>query len=192
MSFIKSIVTGLLIFLPIISTAQSQNRQELRWARKAFRQCNNKDKFQHYSGDIQKPDSNIYQFGLQTLTVLHAGKELDYLLSAGIIYPEIIIGYVPKKIKTQEEINALSESERLLYNFKRADSLTISDLVLLKPLSHNLHKKRFKLYYIRHGMANLQICFLELTNEQATHKMSLDEFIRHSKVSCFVRGSILI
>lgn len=82
-----------------------------------------------FNGLITVLDSNSYKFDEKTLVLLNNNNDLRILLKNGIFYRNIITGNVVAEIKTKEEIAALSDTARIMYNFNRIDSIMISDFL---------------------------------------------------------------
>lgn len=185
--------TCLILFgLDIDVFGQTQEKLELKWAKENFRQNHQIQLYPKFTGNIAKLDSNSYKFDEKTLTIDNPSDELKYLLENGIFYPGIITGNSDTVTKTKQELDSLSESQRLFYNMSRTDSLRISDFEELKSIEKSPKQRRFKFYLYRLGVMNPQICFVELTNENAKKDFSLGEFIKDCKVTYFEKGNILL
>ena len=70
----------------------------------------------------------------------------------------------------------------------RTDSLTISDFKELKFLSKSPKYKRYKFWLWHKGFANPTAYFIELTNESATDKTELTDFINGASLTFFHVG----
>ncbi|RKD86388.1 hypothetical protein [Mangrovibacterium diazotrophicum] len=172
--------------------AQTQAKLELKWAKENFKENYQTQLYPRFTGKIIKLDSNSYKFDEKTLIIDNPSDELKYLLENGIFYPGIITGNIDTVTKTKQELDSLSESQRLFYNMSRTDSLRISDFEELKSIEKSPKQRRFKFYLFRLGFMNPQICFIELTNEKAKKDFSLGEFIKDCNVTYFKKGSILL
>ncbi len=185
--------TCLILFgLDIELLGQTQEKLELKWAKENFKENHQTQLYPKFTGKIIKLDSNSYKFDEKTLTIDNPSNELKCLLENGIFYPGIITENRDTVTKTKQELDSLSESERLFYNMSRTDSLRISDFEELKSIEKSPKQRRFKFYLYRLGSMNPQICFIELTNENAKKDFSLGEFIKDCKVTYFEKGSILL
>ncbi len=110
----------------------------------------------------------------------------------GIFYPNLIVGNSVAVIKTKQQLDSLSDSQKVFYNMSRTDRLRISDFEELKSLSKSPKKKRFKFYLYRFGIMNPTIYYIELTNEKATKDFNQIEFMKGCRVTYIEKGSILL
>ncbi|TDH26895.1 hypothetical protein EXU57_08805 [Segetibacter sp. 3557_3] len=170
---------------------KSQGEQEDYWAYRLFEKTYFKTHFDKFKSDIVI-NGDGFIFGDKTLVVINTPKNLKTVFSSGIFYPNIITGDTRSVVKSQAEQDTLSVAEKVFYNMTRTDSLTISDFEELKFLSNSPKYKRFKLRLWRKGSANPTACFIELTNENATDKTELTEFIIGASLTFFKEGWLVI
>ena len=172
--------------------AQTQGQQEEKWANDIFNNRIKSHDYPKFTGQITKLDSNSFKFDEKTLIVDDLSEGLKVLLENGIFYPNIIVGNSIAVIKTKQQLDSLSVSQKVLYNMFRTDSLRISDFEELKSLSKSPKKKRFKFYLYSLGFMNPMIYYIELTNENATEDFKPVEFIKGCRVTYIEKGSILL
>ena len=172
--------------------AQTQGQQEEKWAKDIFNKHAKIHDYPIFTGQITKLDSNSFKFDEKTLIVYDLSDGLKILLKNGIFYPNIIIGNHVAVIKSKQQLDSLSDSQKVFYNMSRTDSLRISDFEELKSLSKSPKQKRFKFYLYSFGIMNPTIYYIELTNEKATKDSNLLEFMKGCRVTYIEKGSILL
>jgi hypothetical protein len=166
---------------------KNQGEQEDYWAEQLFETKYSKKHFDKFKGDIVI-NGGDFIFGNKTFVIINTPKELKTIFSGGIFYPNIITGDTKSVIKSQAELDTLSAEQKVFYNMTRTDSLTISDFKELKFLSKSPKYKRFKFWLWQKGFANPTACFIELTNESATDKTDLTNFIFGASLTFFHEG----
>jgi hypothetical protein len=166
---------------------KNQGEQEDYWAEELFETKYLKKHFEKFKGDIVL-NGDGFIFGDKTFVIINTPKELNAIFSGGIFYPNIIIGDTKSVIKSQAELDTLSAEQKVFYNMTRTDSLTVSDFKELKFLSKSPKYKRFKFWLWQKGFANPTACFIELTNESATDKTDLTNFILGASLTFFHEG----
>jgi hypothetical protein len=172
--------------------AQTQGQEEEKWAKDIFKKRAQIQNYPKFSGKIIKLDNNSFKFDEKTLIVDNPSEGLKALLQNGIFYPNIIVGNSVAIIKTKQELDSLTDTQRVFYNMTRTDSITISDFEELRSLSKPPKQKRFKFYLYSIGMMNPTVFYIELTNEKATRNCSLIEFMNGSRVTYIEKGSLLL
>jgi len=155
--------------------------QENYWAKMVFEKEYSRHEFSLFKGKITEVGNTFY-FDLQALTIFNSPTDLRLIFSKGLLYPEQIIGICPDSL-----IN--SKPTTLLL---RCDSARISNIEELYFLNHSFKEKRFRFLLWRLGLANPQVCYFELTNENATKGMSLREFISGAKLTFYKARHIQI
>jgi hypothetical protein len=169
---------------------RSQGEQEDYWAKLFFKKNYVKGNFPRYEGTVSV-NGDSFLFSDQTLVVTNTSEEFKKIIEKGIFYPSVITGQVKTKTKSKEELDSLSEEEKLFYNLSRTDSFTISDLEELKFLNKPT-RKRFRFLLYRKSMLNPTVCFFELTNKGATGKTDTETFINGAVLTFFKAGWISI
>jgi hypothetical protein len=184
---------------PLISTlenglyAQTQGEQEKKWAKSTFRKQTDSKVYPIFSGEITIIDSTTFKFDEKTIILLNdARPEITVLLQNGIFYPNIITGDKKAVIKTQSELDTLTETETVIYNWSRTDMVKISHFEEIKTFFKSPKTRKFQFYLYRLGLMNATVCYVELTNKSATRKTSVLEFMKNSHVTFFKEGSILL
>jgi len=173
----------------IIREFKNQSEQEDYWAEQLFKKEYSKRHFEKFKGDIII-NGNGFTFGDKVFVVTNISKELSAIFSSGIFYPNIITGETKSTIKSQAELDTLSEVQQMLYNLTRSDSMTISNVEELKFLSNSPKYKRYRFWLCHKGLVNPTACFIELSNESATYKTELTDFIIGASLTFFREGFI--
>jgi hypothetical protein len=156
---------------------KNQGEQEDYWAEQLFEKDYKKQTFEKYTGDIVV-DKNFFKYAEQVLEIDDTSKkELTAIFSKGLFYPSIITGVVITNPKSNEELNKMTTSEKAVYGLIRTDSLRISLLEEVPFLSKSPKQKRFRFWLIRKGRANPEVCFIELTNPNATSGTDIKTFV---------------
>ena len=172
--------------------AQTQGSQEEVWAVDIFNKHRKIQDYPKFTGQITMLDNNSYKFDEKTLIVDNLSEGLKVLLKDGIFYPNIIVGNGVALIKTKQQLDSLSDSQKSFYNMFRTDSVMISDFELIKSLSKSPKLKRFKFYLYRFGFMNPTIYYIELTNKNGKKNISLKDFMKGCKVTYIEKGSIIL
>jgi len=172
--------------------AQTQGQQEEEWAKDIFNKRIKIQDYPKFTGQIIRLDSNSFKFDEKILIIGHLSEGLKVLILNGIFYPNIVVGNNVAVIKTKQELDSLSDTQRLLYNFSRTDSISISDFEELKSLNNSPKQKRFKFYLYNFWIVNPTVYYIELTNENATKDSNQIEFMKGCRVTYIEKGSILI
>jgi hypothetical protein len=169
---------------------RSQGEQEDYWAKLFFKKNYLKGNFPRYEGTVSV-NGDSFLFSDQTLVVTNTSEEFKKIIEKGLFYPSVITGQVKTKTKSKEELDSLSEEEKMFYNLSRTDSFTISDLKELRFLNKPT-RKRFRFLLYRKSMLNPTVCFFELTNKEATGKTDTETFINGAVLTFFKAGWISI
>jgi hypothetical protein len=170
---------------------KNQGEQEDYWAEQLFEKDYKKQTFEKYKGDIVV-DKNFFKYAEQVLEIDYTSKELTAIFSKGLFYPSIITGVVTTKPKSNEELSKMTTSERAVYGLIRTDSLRISMLEEVPFLSKSPTQKRFRFWLIRKGRANPEVCFIELTNPNATTGTDMTTFIDGAVLTFYKEGWTVI
>jgi hypothetical protein len=149
--------------------------------------------YEKFDGKISVVNENTIRFDEKTLIFFENSKD-EYLVIfiKGLFYPNIITGNIISEIKSKEELENMSDKDRIFYNIARTDSLTIGYIDELKLLNPNHKTKRFIIWVFRKGMINPTAWYFELQNNKATRKTSLSEFIQNAKLTFCKSGTIII
>ncbi len=202
----KILATILLLTLAITCQSQStfnkdaelkppfknQAEQENYWAQELFKKEYKKADYKVYTDEIKEIDNTKFVYDNKYFKVHNTNQRLKLIFSKGILYPQLISGFTSEPRKSKKELDSLSNSQRYLYEMARGDNLTITSLVELKFLSNSPQVKRFRFWVYRSKSANPHAYLFELTNEKATEKTDLTEFIEHSKLTFLKAGWIIL
>lgn len=171
---------------------KNQGEQENYWAQELFKKEYKKTTYKVYTEKIERIDISKFTYDNKSFNVSVTNKALELIFTKGILYPQLISGYTTEPRKSKKELDSLTNSQRYFYELKRGDNLTITDLEELTFLTDSPKVKRFCFWLFRPKSANPQVYLFELTNEKATKKTTLKEFIKNSKLTFLKAGWIVI
>ena len=136
---------------------------------------------------------SFFTFRNNTLEVESANDSLSAIFSNGILYPNIIY-YGPSKFKRNFDrtVDTMSVELKALLNPISNDTLKLIGLEELKLIEGPYTKKRFRFWHYTKKMLNPTVCFFELTNNYATDKTDILNFIIGSTLTFFKEGWIII
>ncbi len=166
---------------------KNQGEQEDYCEEQLFEKEYSKMHFDKFKSDIII-NGDGFIFGDKTFVIINTSQDLKAIFSSGIFHPNNITGDTKPILKSQAELDTLSTEQKVFYNMTRTDSLTISDFKELKFLSKSPKYKRYKFWLWHKGFANPTACFIELTNESATDKTDLTNFINGASLTFFHEG----
>jgi hypothetical protein len=126
------------------------------------------------------------------LTIGNISEEHKLIFTNGLFYPNIKTGNKVAETKTQEEIKAMSVSEKVFYNMGRTDSLNIGHFEELEKLNIGSKSKRFVFWLYSKASMNPTECYIELINENATSGTSFIEFLDNARLSFYHRGTLIL
>jgi hypothetical protein len=185
-------------------TSFGQTKSEYQFAKRVFSSKEYvKSNYNRFSEKIESFDyvsdsfvdtnltSHTFRYGQKTIIVRNLNQEFMQLFKKGIFNPDVIFGKETSKM-SKVKFDSLTESQQIIYNLTRNDSLTISGLEELKKLNPNFKTKRFSFLVWRIGFANPTEYYIEFYNGEAKKKSGFNEFIENSTMSFFYRGTILI
>jgi hypothetical protein len=171
---------------------KNQGEQENYWAEILFEKEYKKQEYSKFNGKIEIISDDKIKFENKNL-IVYCPKEYLSIFTTGIFYPQLILGNTENnKVFSNEEQEKLSSEERFKYNLSRNDSFSVSAFEELTFLSKSPKIKRFRFWNSRPGFANPQVYFIELTNEKATEKTLLQEFIQEAELTFIKAGHIVI
>jgi hypothetical protein len=146
---------------------KNQGEQEDYLIGQFFKNNYSKQKFNRYAGGIIiRGDTVKY---LDKYFLLWTVDKFKLIFSTGIFYPTIVAG--PSK---------------------RDYRLTISNFEELEFLNHSPTQKRFRFWLNRNTLLNPTVCFMELTNQNATDKTDIETFIKGASLTFYKEGWIII
>jgi hypothetical protein len=145
---------------------ENKRTQEDEWTKKLFAENYSKQQHKKYTGKIITK-ANSFSFENVVIQVSNTNSILKSIIGSGLIYPELL----DIVIKTDEK-----------------DTLTIQQLEEL--FFPNIHptSKRFRFSGSKKNLLNPTVYFLELTNDKATAKTKLADFIKGSSLTFFTEG----
>lgn len=170
---------------------KNQGEQEDYSAEQLFKKDYSVKHFNKFKGDLLV-NGNNFNYDGQILQIVNTSKELTNIFSKGLFYPAVITGDIKTVLKSKQELDTLSAGQKLSYYFTRTDSLTISNFEELKFLTKNDTQKKFRFWLFRKGFPNPTVCFIELTNYNASGKTNLTTFINGATLTFFKSGWIVI
>jgi len=142
----------------------NQGEQEDYWAQELFKKEYQKQTHKKYTGKIEMLNDNKFQFENIVLEIYNYDLKNQSIFINGLFYPELI-----------------SNSD-----------FSISDLEELKFLSKSPKVKRYRMWVYFPEMANPQVYFFELSNDKATDKTNLTDFIKKSKLTFIKDGWVIM
>jgi|SRR5689334_4847272 len=169
----------------------NQGEQEDYWAEKLFYEKYKKETYKRFAGDINVIDKNHIKFGNKILQG-YFPPELKSIFTQGIFYPQIITGDTVAPKKSNEEINKMTDGQRVFYKMTQNDTLVIGEFEELKFLSKSPTIKRFRYWEYRKWSANPQVYFIELTNAAADKSTDMETFIKGATLTFVKDGWIIM
>ncbi|MCH2195913.1 hypothetical protein [Kordia sp.] len=197
----KALAILLVLFSTITCRAQNlelkppfknQGAQEGYWAQEFFKKEYVKTTYKVYTDSIKKTTVTNFMYTDKTFEVHNLNKLLAPIFSKGILYPQLISDFETQPKKTAKELDSLSTIQRYLYDISRGDHLIISNIEELPFLSNSSKVKRFRFWMYRPNIANPQVFLFELTNDKATKKTTLKEFVENATLTFLKAGWIVI
>ncbi|WP_442587230.1 hypothetical protein ACSBL2_14405 [Pedobacter sp. AW31-3R] len=164
--------------------------QKDKWAEDIFFKEYKRHCFNRYPDSVYQTNETTFVYGKKTFIFHDNDTVLKNIFRLGIFYPQVYTVESQPKIKT-EELTEMSEHQKLFYNMIYPDTVSISGLEELN-LKTTIQVKRYSFLLFRKNSLNPILCFMELTNNDATPHMSLNEFINDSTLTFFKEGSILL
>jgi len=149
---------------------KNQGEQEVHWAEKLFDKNYVKEKYDSYTEKIVAK-GNSYTFNDKVLELVDVSTEMKGLFVKGILYPELF---------------------DIEFGINKIDTLKISGFEEMKSLSKQPTSKRFKFSTSRKGLLNPTVYLIEVTNEQATSKTNIKDFIAGCSLTFFMEGWVQI
>lgn len=185
----------LLILLTInLTNAFGQNRSEekYRFANEVFNSSKyKKGSYPRFQQNIQLVGENSYQFGEKIITVSIENKSYEMLFKKGIFNPDVVFGKETTK-KSKSELDSLTQTQKIIYNMVRNDSISICCFEELEELNPNPQTKRFKFWLFPIDTASPTEYYIEFHNKKATKKTSIEEFIENAKMTFYYQGGVVI
>jgi hypothetical protein len=169
----------------------NQGEQEDYWAEKLFHEKYKKENYKRYTGDIKVIDKNHIRFGNKILQG-YFSPELKSIFTQGIFYPQIITGDSVSLKKSNKEISAMTDGQRVFYKMNQNDTLVIGEFEELKFLSKSPTIRRFRYWVYRKWSANPQVYFIELTNTGADKSTDMETFIKGATLTFVKEGWIIM
>lgn len=170
---------------------KNQGEQEDYWAEKLFEEKYMKQNYKRFTGDIVVIDQNNIRFGNKILRA-YFSPELKSIFTQGIFYPQIITGDSVSTKKSAEEVNKMTNIQKVFYNMAQNDTLAIGEFEELKFLSTSPTIKRFRFWEYRNWSANPQVYFIELTNTTVDESTDLATFIKGATLTFVKDGWIIL
>lgn len=150
-----------------VKVFKNQGEQEDFFAGQFFKNNYSKQKFDRYGEDIIISGDSVKY--LDKYFLVQTPDKFKLIFSTGIFYPTIIAG--------------LSKRD---YRF------TIFNFEELTFLNYSVTRKRFRFWLYRNTLLNPTVCFIELTNQNATDKTDIETFIKGASLTFYSEGWIII
>ena len=182
----------LMIFCLIFSVfAWAQKNQDINPKDKKiiehFEKNYKKQNYKKFNGTIIVNNNNV-SFDKRTITFDTAEKIIQTILKNGLIYPQLISEYQAEKYKKETTDRTQKRFMKIQKDWKSSFdivSLKLSQLQDLQYFKNNIQVKRFKVISKNNNLPNSVIYFFELTNEKATAKTNLEDFVNGAKLTFF-------
>lgn len=182
----------LLTINPTSTFGQNRSEEKYRFAREVFNSKQyKKGNYPRFQQNIQLVEDNSYQFGEKIITVSIEDKSYEMLFKKGIFNPDVIFGKETIK-KSKSELDSLTQTQKIIYNLVRNDSISIYCFEELEELNPNPQTKRFKFWLFPIDTANPTEYYIEFYNKKATKETSIEEFIENAKMTFYYQGGIII
>ncbi|MEG2310230.1 hypothetical protein SAMN05421796_10614 [Chryseobacterium piscicola] len=146
-----------------------------------------KQNYKKFNGTIIVNNNNV-SFDKRTITFDTAEKIIQTILKNGLIYPQLISEYQAEKYKKETTDRTQKRFMKIQKDWKSSFdivSLKLSQLQDLQYFKNNIQVKRFKVISKNNNLPNSVIYFFELTNEKATAKTNLEDFVNGAKLTFF-------
>lgn len=146
-----------------------------------------KQNYKKFNGTIIVNNNNV-SFDKRTITFDTAEKIIQTILKNGLIYPQLISEYQAEKYKKETTDRTQKRFMKIQKDWKSSFdivSLKLSQLQDLQYFKNNIQVKRFKVISKNNNLPNSVIYFFELTNEKATGKTNLEDFVNGAKLTFF-------
>jgi predicted small secreted protein len=179
---------------------KNQGEQEDYWAVELFKRDYKRQQYEIYKGSIIMY-GNTYRYNDIVLTV-YTNPELKAIFKKGIFYPGIMgesfkdrtkIRLMKDTMMEQQKKDTSKKMKKFDNNLVGTDSLTIHNFEELRFLSSTPKQKRFRFWLEgKYPIANPTVCFLELTNENATATTDIITFINGAKLTFFEEGWVIL
>jgi len=189
----KNLLVILLFTINLTSTfGQNRSEEKYRFAKEVFNSSKyKKGNYPRFQQNIQLVGENSYQFGEKNITVSIENKSYEILFKKGIFNPDVVFGKETIK-KSNSQLDTLTQTQKIIYNQVRNDSLSICCFEELEKLNPNPQTKRFKFWLLRIGTVNPTEYYIEFHNKKATKETSIEEFIENAKMTFYYQGGIII
>jgi hypothetical protein len=186
----------LLLIIMILSFntpfCQTADNDIYRFAKEVFRSKKyQKKSYQRFNDKVEVVDGQFYHFGDKVLTIELKDNKYKEIFSAGIFNPDIVFGQTTPVISAST-CDSLSQQQKVFYNLSRNDSLSICCLNELTKINPDHQTRRFVIWVWRKGMMNPTEYYFELFSNRASASTTTEEFIRHSKMTFYYQGTILL
>jgi hypothetical protein len=184
--------TTITLLLTICTIGTYGQNSKYDFAKHVFKREYKKKEFEKFNGKVGVISENTFRYGDKVLTIYTDDKNLIQIFSNGIFHPEIIGGKQTTQSLTKAQLNTMSSDAKVFYNLTRNDSTTIGNVEQLEKLNPNLKTKRFVFWLYNRAMINPTECYFELYNDKATKEMTIEEFIRNSKLTFYYKGTLIL
>jgi hypothetical protein len=111
---------------------KNAGEQQDYWAIQLFQDQYQKCLYNKFEGQFYQVNENTFKFDEKVIQVNNTSEELNLIFKKGIFYPNIITGNRIADIKSKQDLDSLTDNERIFYNLTRIDSLRITDLEEVK------------------------------------------------------------
>ncbi|RZK54777.1 MAG: hypothetical protein EOO91_15310 [Pedobacter sp.] len=196
-------ISTFLLFLPFISSAQINYRNEMQ--KRIFSTDYHIQQIKRFKGKIIIIDSSTIKYDDKILSFRSPDSNIKLLFTIGIFYPEVINQAIQVAVikdgKTVNKINLAStkkvrkpkkSNSTVLDNLLGTNNLSFSNFEELYYLEDSFNKKRFTFWLSRKRIMNPTVYYFELTNDIATKETSIEDFIKGAKLTVLREGEVVI
>lgn len=150
-----------------------------------FKNDYKKKNYKKFAGKIVVKD-NLVQFDDKTIYYDKADKITASILKEGVIYPQLLTDFQMQKFlaettdRTQKRFLKLQKDPKASFD---VNNIKLSNPAELTFLNSNLKTKRFKITAKDIRLNSTTTYLFELMNDKATKDISIEEFIKGSKLT---------
>jgi len=156
----------------------TRDAAEIKSAMQLFETEYHPQTFAPYPGDIAS-SGNTFYYTHGTFRVAGIGKEFWPIFSRGLLNPFVV-----------SALEIFRSGDSLV--FGKADTVVLSNLEEFPELSASVKQKRFRFWLLAPRHMNPQVCFFELTNDEADAQTDLTTFILHARLTFYIQAWIVI
>ncbi|OCK52526.1 hypothetical protein BA768_11750 [Chryseobacterium sp. CBo1] len=150
-----------------------------------FKNDYKKKNYKKFAGKILVKD-NLVQFDDKTVYYDKSDKITSNILKEGLIYPQLLTDFQMQKFldettdKTQKRFLKLQKDPKASFDVNNIKLSNVSELTFFNS---DFRVKRFKISLKDMRLNSTKVYFFELMNSKASKDISLEEFIKGSRLT---------